>query len=86
MLMSGPLFRLVTSECHNVMPKQSPQESFADMVFPPGGVSLSEEFELQPEGTTPVGKNVRYFECLTGRGRGGSRPGLRKLIDEKVNG
>jgi hypothetical protein len=36
------------------------------------------------DGTTARGVNVRAFETLTGRARGGSRAGLTKFIDEQV--
>lgn len=55
-----------------------PQESFADLVFPNRGLDVSSGYAEQTPGTTPTGTNVRIFEPLTERGRGGSRPGMRK--------
>lgn len=64
-----------------------PQEdSFADMPFPVRGVDQSNAFGDQTPGTTIEGTNVRVFEPMTGRGRGGSRPGLAKLISTALPG
>ncbi len=60
--------------------------TFADLTFPLHGLDNTNEFEIQRPGTTPVGENVRAFEPLTGRGRGGARPGLSRYIDDLVNG
>lgn len=54
--------------------------------FPVAGIDLSTEFSRQPPMTTPEALNVRSFDTLTERGRGGSRPGLTKFIDATVNG
>lgn len=51
-------------------------EKFADMPFPMYGLDLMRGFGLQRFNTTATGVNVRGFEPMTGRGRGGSRPGL----------
>lgn len=61
-------------------------ESMQELLFPLLGINLSMEFELQPPGTTAVGKNVRGYEPLTSRARGGSRPGLTKYINQQVSG
>jgi len=61
-------------------------EQYASMDFPLNGLDLTTEFELQRPGTTPVGKNVRAYEALTQRGRGGSRPGLVKYLPQQVSG
>lgn len=58
------------------MASQTVPEKFADMPFPMYGLDLLRGFGLQRFNTTAVGNNVRGFEPLTGRGRGGSRPGL----------
>lgn len=60
------------------MPDQPDQ--FVDMKFPTGGVDLSQGFASQGQGTTPIGQNVRTFEPLTLRGRGGARPGVSKYL------
>jgi hypothetical protein len=54
--------------------------------FPVGGVDVSCEFSRQPPGTAADAENVRSFDTLEDRMRGGSRPGLSKFIDERVNG
>ena len=62
------------------------QEAFGPLDFPVLGVDTSKRLPEQPPGTTPVGQNARVFENLTGRGRGGSRPGLSRYISEPVEG
>lgn len=39
-----------------------------------------------PPGFTPIAENVRFYEPLTFRGRGGSRPGIDKFIPEQHSG
>jgi hypothetical protein len=53
--------------------------------FPEGGVDRTCEFSRQPAGTAPSAANVRAFDA-TGRKRGGSRSGLSKYVNERVNG
>jgi hypothetical protein len=55
-----------------------------DLQFPAKGINLATELILQPILTTPAAVNVRTFEQLTQRGRGGSRPGLSKYVADKV--
>jgi hypothetical protein len=62
------------------------QEQLVDMVFPVKGVDLSQAFGVQPQGTTPVGVNVRAYEPATARARGGARPGLSRYIPAQVGG
>ncbi len=52
----------------------------ATIEFPLAGVDLSGPFDMQAPGTTPAGTNVRSFEPLTQRARGGSRPGLERYL------
>jgi len=66
------------------MPDKKP--SFLEGLFPVRGIDVSCEYGRQPGGTAPAGVNVRAFEPDADRSRGGSRPGLSKLIDETVNG
>ena len=54
--------------------------------FPVGGVDLSRAFYRQPKLTTPVAVNVRSFEPSESRARGGSRSGLIRWIDARVDG
>lgn len=56
------------------------------VLFPAAGVDVSSEFQRQPPQTTPVGENVRAFDVLAERGRGGSRAGLSRFIDATVDG
>ena len=60
-----------------------PQESFQELTFPVSGIDSSQEFDRQPPQTTIDGLNVRAFESMTQRGRGGSRPGLTPYIPDK---
>jgi len=52
--------------------------------FPFKGMDLSDAFTDQAQGTTIEGKNVRVFDVLAERGRGGSRPGLIKFVPEQL--
>lgn len=61
-------------------------ETDQGVMFPVAGVDVSTEFQRQPPQTTPVGQNVRAFDVLAERGRGGSRSGLSRFIDATVNG
>lgn len=65
------------------MPDQQ-NEKYVDLIFPVAGLDVTTEYETQRPGTTQVGVNVRSFDPLTGRLRGGRRPGLIKFIDETV--
>lgn len=60
------------------------QENLVEVVFPTNGIDLTSEFGAQPPATTPTANNVRGFEMLTQRDRGGSRPGLVKFIDQQL--
>ncbi len=59
-------------------------ESYVDLIFPTRGVDLYTGFGAQPPGTTRQGTNVRLYEAITERGRGGSRPGLIKYIADQI--
>lgn len=61
-------------------------ESLEALPFPAHGVNLVTEFESQPPQTTPIGINVRAFDSLALRNRGGSRPGLAEYIPLTVLG
>ncbi len=61
-------------------------ESFVDMPFPVNGKDVSDAFDEQHPGTTASAMNVRTFEALTFRARGGSRAGLSKYISTRVDG
>jgi hypothetical protein len=67
--------------------KQPPHEDqYADLTFPERGVQDGQSVNFMPQGFTPVGYNVRLYESLTGRARGGSRSGLSKFIPEQHSG
>ena len=66
-----------------------------DLRFPVAGIDRSRAFSDQrprpvAEGvygrTTPVGVNVRGFEATGDRRRGGTRPGLRRYVDDQAVG
>lgn len=54
--------------------------------FPTSGVDTTCEYGRQPPGTAADASNVRTFEAVTRRNRGGSRPGLSRYIDATVVG
>ncbi len=70
------------------------QESFVDLHFPASGIDLSAGFSRQPNRpigqqglyarTTPEGVNVRAYESLSQRVRGGSRPGMVRHLPVPV--
>lgn len=60
--------------------KPSPADKFADVMFPLQGISLSDSYANQQPGTTPVGVNVRTYEAITQRARGGARAGLSRYL------
>jgi hypothetical protein len=64
-------------------PVQTP-EVLEEAPFPSHGLNLISEHESQPPGTAVQGVNVRAYEALTQRNRGGSRPGLSRYINATV--
>lgn len=62
------------------------QEALVNLTFPNLGIGLATEFHEQVKGTTPLGNNVRAFDMLKRRMRGGSRPALSKYIDAQPEG
>lgn len=62
------------------------QESFQDIPFPSKGLDLRLAFSEQAEGTTPIGNNVRVFDPIQQRSRGGSRSGISKYVNSQLNG
>ncbi len=74
---------------------QGTPDNFEDMHFPLAGIDLSMGFDRQQprpvlsgvySRSTPVGTNVRAFDTLQSRARGGSRPMLSKYIAQQVQG
>lgn len=53
---------------------------FVDVQYPVGGLNRRHGFQAQPPFTTANALNERPFDVLEGRGRGGSRPGLRRVF------
>lgn len=62
------------------MPRQPPIQ----LPFPFKGINRSTAFMAQPDGSTPDAVNVRVFDTLDGRARGGQRPGLSKFIGSAI--
>jgi hypothetical protein len=60
-------------------------ESFIDLRFPSRGIDRAQGYGMQREGTTQEGANVLVSEPLTGRSRGGMRPGLSKYVDDQTS-
>ena len=54
------------------------------LTFPIMGINKSRIPEDQPEATSPGMNNVRPFDVLDERIRGGQRPGMVKRYDERV--
>lgn len=54
--------------------------------FPVAGIDVTCEFGRQPADTTPQAANVRSFDTIAERARGGSRAGLSKYISETHSG
>ncbi len=52
--------------------------------FPIRGINKSRVPDEQPEATSPGMNNVRAFDVLDERVRGGQRPGMKKRYDEWV--
>lgn len=55
-----------------------------ELTYPVKGLDVTTEYQEQPADTTPQAANVRAFDSLAGRNRGGSRPGLLKYIAGQV--
>lgn len=51
------------------------------ITFPFQGLNENQSFENQPKGTSPTVLNVRAYDALQNRVRGGQRPGLSKWGD-----
>lgn len=58
----------------------------APITFPVKGLVESSPYAAQPEGTTPVALNVRAYDALERRNRGGQRTGMSRFIDAQVSG
>lgn len=62
------------------------QSAPLDIPFPLKGLHTSAAFDDQPPGTTVDCRNVRGYEPVTGRDRGGQRSGLTKYCPTQING
>lgn len=54
--------------------------------FPIKGQDKGRATGQQPEGTSPDLDNVRPYDTLDNRARGGQRPGVSKLYTEQISG
>lgn len=67
--------------------KQKVQEDdLAELVFPTSGVELTRPSLMGRPDSTPLAENVRVFDPFKNRARGGSRPGIDKIVDERHSG
>ena len=57
-----------------------------ELHFPVGGLNRAVAFQNQPPYTTPYCQNVRPYDQIFGRVRGGSRPGLVLAYAEQLGG
>jgi len=55
------------------------------ITFPFNGINNNNSYETQPLGTCASAQNVRGYDAIKGRLRGGQRPGLSKLVDTEIN-
>ena len=63
------------------MPQGTP---IVSLVYPVGGLNRQAAFQTQPPYTTPFALNVRSYDPLLTRQRGGSRPGLSKAFASAI--
>lgn len=63
-----------------------PERQAITVEFPLRGIDLSTEASAQLPQTTPHAVNVQSADALEQRIRGGSRPGLVRYVDARVNG
>lgn len=56
------------------------------LLFPFKGQDKGHITPQQPEGTSPELRNVRPYDVLDNRARGGQRPGLDKIYSEQISG
>lgn len=63
------------------MPKAAQHpDALTNLAFPIRGIEVTTSFDMQPALTTALGVNVRAYEPLTLRDRGGQRPGLEAYL------
>ncbi len=56
----------------------------ASLPFPYHGIDKGRNIPDQPEHTSPAMNNMRSFDVLGNRMRGGQRPGLSKLYTQQI--
>lgn len=56
-----------------------------ELQFPLLGVDKGRTTSQQPQLTTPAIKNMRPYDTLDSRARGGQRPGLDKKYSEQIS-
>ena len=56
------------------------------LIFPHKGYHKGSATTMQPPGTSPHLKNVRSYDSLDDRARGGKRPAVRKWSTTQVSG
>jgi hypothetical protein len=61
-----------------------PPDQLEEMPFPSKGVDVNSAYTQQPPGTTATGINVRVYDQLLMRARGGSRSGVTKYVPGQV--
>lgn len=63
-----------------------PGEQLEEMLFPEKGIDLHFQEEMRTPDTANMGNNVRAYESLTQRNRGGQRAGISKYMHSQVSG
>lgn len=61
-------------------------EQMEEMLFPEKGIDVHYQEEMRTPDTTGMGNNVRAYESLTQRNRGGMRAGITKYMQGQVSG
>lgn len=56
-----------------------------ELQFPLQGIDKGRTTSKQPKLTSPDIKNMRPYDTLDNRARGGQRPGLAKKYDEQIS-
>jgi len=57
-----------------------------NLPFPMQGKDTGRATSQQPDQTSPSLQNVRPYDTLKNRARGGQRPGLDKLYSQQIGG
>lgn len=62
------------------------QRKPSPLSFPTKGVVENAPFSQQPPGTTPEAMNVRSYDSIARKNRGGQRLGMMKISEDQING